>query len=87
MAAIVYILCCITSFICAGLLWRAHRRSPTRLLFWSAWCFVGLALNNVLLIVDIFVVPAVDLSIARDLVSLSSFGVLLFGLIWDSYDT
>ncbi|HEX7809454.1 MAG TPA: DUF5985 family protein [Thermoanaerobaculia bacterium] len=47
------------------LLYRGYRRSHTRLLFWSAVCFVGLAANNVLLIVDLRVVPAIDLSAAK----------------------
>ena len=49
MASVVYALCALTSLACAVLLLRAYRRSWARLLFWSGLCFVGLALNNVLL--------------------------------------
>ena len=65
MAEFVYILCALTSAACAGLLFMAYRRTGARLLFWSGLCFVGLALNNLLLVVDLLVVPATDLSILR----------------------
>lgn len=48
-ATAVYILCAVTSVLCAGLLVRSYLRSRVRLLLWSALCFVGLAVNNVLL--------------------------------------
>ena len=46
MAAIVYILCALTSLTCAVLLLRAYRQNGVRLLFWSGLCFIGLALNG-----------------------------------------
>jgi hypothetical protein len=83
-AAIVYLLCAITSLICMVLLGQAFRRTRSRLLFWSALCFVGLAANNALLFVDLVVLPAtVDLQIPRLLTSLAGMSVLLFGFIWD----
>jgi hypothetical protein len=81
----VYLLCAATSVTCAVLLLRAYRRQRTRLLLWSSLCFVLLALNNILLFVDLIVVPsAIDLSLWRTAVSLAGVGVLLFGLIWES---
>ena len=84
----VYLLCAVTSVICAVLLLRAYRRQRTRLLLWSSLCFVLLALNNTLLfvdLVDLIVVPsAIDLSLWRSAVALAGVGVLLFGLIWES---
>jgi hypothetical protein len=53
------------------------------LLFWSSLCFVGLAVNNVLLFVDLVVVPQVDLLAARNVVALVALVVMLFGLIWE----
>ena len=61
-----------------------YRRNRTRLLFWSAWCFAGLALNNALLLVDLYVVPEIDLFVLRTSVALLAMLVLLYGLIWDS---
>ena len=81
----VYLLCAATSVMCAVLLLRAYRRQRTRLLLWSSLCFVLLALNNILLFVDLIVVPSeIDLSLWRSGVALAGVGVLLFGLIWES---
>jgi Family of unknown function (DUF5985) len=43
----------ITSLLCAWLLARAYRRGRTRLLVWSALCFAFLAVNNLVLAVDV----------------------------------
>lgn len=84
MAEAVYLLCAITSIACAVLLFRGFRRSGTRLLFWSALSFVGLALNNLLLFVDLIVVPNLDLSMLRAATALGGVTILVFGLIWES---
>jgi hypothetical protein len=83
MAEVVYVLCAATSITCAILLYRGYRQTRTRLLFWSSLCFAGLALNNVLLVVDMVLVPATDLSTFRGLVALAAILILLFGLIWE----
>jgi Family of unknown function (DUF5985) len=83
-ANVVYILCAATSSLCAGLLFRGYRNSGARLLFWSALCFAGLALNNVMLIVDVQVLPAIDLSTWRMLPALIGAALLLYGLIWET---
>ncbi len=83
-ANIVYILCAATSSLCAGLLFRGYRRSGARLLFWSALCFIGLALNNVMLIVDVRVVPGIDLSTWRMVPAVAGAALLLYGLIWET---
>jgi hypothetical protein len=51
-------------------------------LFWSGLCFAGLTASNALLVVDLLVVPDVDLFAWRSLTSLVSVGLLLYGLIW-----
>jgi hypothetical protein len=83
MADVAYILCALTSISCAALLLRGYKQSGSRLLFWSGLCFVGLALNNVLLIVDIRVLPDVDLSNIRSVPALAGLLLLIFGLIWE----
>ncbi|NOK36806.1 hypothetical protein D7W79_21100 [Corallococcus exercitus] len=83
MAEAVYILCALTSAACAVLLLRAWRRTRMKLLLYSGLCFSVLTVNNVLLFVDLVLIPAEDLSLARTLASLVGGGVLLFGLIWD----
>lgn len=84
MPEFVYTLCTITSVVCAILLFRGYRSSTSRLLFWSAICFAGLALNNALLLVDLYIVPGMDLFAIRTGMALLAMGVLLYGLIWDS---
>ena len=82
MAIVVYSLCAVTSLVCAGLLLRSYLRNRTQLLFWSSLCFLGLAVNNILLFIDLVLVPAVDLSMYRALSALLAMALLLFGLIW-----
>jgi hypothetical protein len=84
MAEAVYILCAITSLACAWLLWRRYHASRTGLLLWSSLCFFGLALNNCLLLVDLVLVPDVDLALLRHLTALSALSVFVYGLIMDS---
>lgn len=84
MATAVYILCAATSLACAVLLLRAYGQSRARLLFWSGLCFVGLALNNALLFVDLVVLPQTDLYVLRSLPTLVGLGLLIYGLIWDA---
>lgn len=82
MHGLVYILCALTSFVCAVLLWRGYRASGARLLLWSAWCFVGLTLNNVLLVIDM-AVTQIDLSLIRAIPALIGIALLVFGLVWE----
>jgi hypothetical protein len=84
MAESVYVLCGLTSLFCAGLLIRSFRARRTRLLLWSSLCFVGLALNNLLLVVDLLVVPDIDLSALRASVAAIAVALLLIGFIWES---
>ena len=84
MAEAVYVLCALTSATCAILLVRAYRQNRVRLLFWSAFCFIALALNSVLVFIDLIVVPETDLGVVRSLVALTGLGGLLFALIWDT---
>jgi len=79
----VYILCFITSSACAWLLARSYWRTGARLLLWSALCFLLLAGNNLIVVLDMLVLPAWDLRIARITFSLGAVAVLLFGFIWD----
>ena len=84
MAESVYILCMLTSLCCAFLLLRSYRSSRTRLLLWSSLCFMGLALNNMLLFADLVVAPTLDLSLWRNAVALLALVVLTIGLVLDS---
>jgi hypothetical protein len=84
LAPTIYTLCLLSSAICAWLLIRSFSRSRTRLLLWSAACFVLLALNNLLVVIDLLLTgPTVDLSIIRQLCSLAAVAILLYGFIWE----
>jgi len=82
---IVYVLCFLTSASCAWLLGRSYRRSQVRLLMWSSICFGFLALNNLLLVLDLAVwpQPEVDLRLPRLLMAMAAVVSLLWGFIWD----
>lgn len=85
MNVLVYFLCAVTSLACAVLLYRANRRTQSRLLLWSSVCFIGLALNNILLVIDLAVMPhGPDLIVIRNSIILISLAVFLYGLIWDA---
>lgn len=84
MSTIVYVLCALTSLACALLLLRGYRQSGARLLLWSGLFFVGLFLNNVLLIVDVRIVPAVNLAVIRLVPAVIGVCLLLYGMIWES---
>jgi energy-converting hydrogenase Eha subunit G len=84
LATAIYILCALTSIICAALLLRGWSQTRARLLFWSALCFIGLALNNILLILDLTVLPDVDLELWRTLPALVGVSLLVYGLIWET---
>ena len=65
MGTIIYGLCAITALVCSYLLLQAYRRGRYRLLLWSGLCFVGLTINNLLLVIDKLMLPEVDLSVWR----------------------
>jgi len=84
MPEITYVLCAATSILCAVLLLRGYLRSRSRLLMWSTLCFFGLAINNILLFVDLVILPDVDLRIVRSGSALASLLLLVIGLIWEA---
>jgi biotin transporter BioY len=79
----VYLLCLVTSIVCAWLLARAWRRSRSKLLLWTALSFGLLALNNFFLVADMVLLPAMDLWWLRQLSGLAALSVLLYGFIWE----
>lgn len=83
MAALIYALCAGAALFCAILLLRGFARTRTRLLLWSAVCFLGLTVNNVLVIVDLVVLPDVSLFLLRNVTALVAVSCLLVGLIWE----
>ncbi len=83
MAELVYALCAIASVFCAALLVGNYRRTKVRLALYTSICFVGLALNNLLLFVDLIIWPQWDFVWPRTLVALAALLTLVIGLIWE----
>lgn len=83
MGPAVYILSAMTFATCAILLSRGYRRMKQRLLLWSSLCFFGLALSNLLLFLDLVVLPQVDLYVCRLATAAVATLLLLYGLIWE----
>jgi len=84
MEVAVYSLCAVTSLACVAFLARAYVETRVPLLLWTLICFVGLALNNVLLIVDKLVAQDIDLSAWRALPATLGVAALVYGLVWDA---
>ena len=78
-----YALCALTSIVCAILLLRGYISSRARLILWVALCFVCLAINNILLVID-KATPEYDLSVLRSIPVLVGLGLLLYGMVWES---
>jgi hypothetical protein len=84
MEGVVYLLCAATALACGILLVRGYRRSRTRLLLWSGLFFMFLTAENLVLFIDLIVIPEVDLLAVRRGLGLVGVAVLLYGLIWES---
>ena len=57
MGPAVYILGALISLCCGILLLRSYGQVRKRLLLWSGLCFVGLAISNLLIFVDLVIFP------------------------------
>jgi hypothetical protein len=83
MSEAVYVLCALTSALCAFLLMRSYARTRTRLLLWSSASFQVFSVANVLLVLDLVFFPDVNLALIRAVAGFVSMSILLFGLVWD----
>ena len=84
MAAATYVICMLTAFVCAALLFNNYRKTRIKLLLWGAICFSGLTINNGLVFVDLVIVPSVSLYAWRQLIGFGSMLVLIIGLVWEA---
>jgi hypothetical protein len=82
-APAVYIFGFLVTLACGVLLFRAYSAVRKRLLLWSAICFCGLALSNLLVFVDLVLLPTVDLYLLRLITAAIAMLLLLYGLIWE----
>lgn len=85
MGPIVYILGTLTTLLCAVLLLRAYVQGRVKLLLWSGLCFMGLTVSNVLVFIDLVILPStIDLYLARLFAAAVAMLLLLYGLVWES---
>lgn len=80
----IYLACGITSLVVAAMLLRQYLRVRSRLLLWSVICFVGLAINNVLVYVDLVMFTGVDLSLYRSVAGTIAVVIMVYGLVWET---
>jgi hypothetical protein len=84
MAVTVYILCTLTSSLVAALLLREHWRTASRLLFWGAMSFISMTVSNALVILDLVILPDVDLALLRSATFCLATGLFLVGIMKDT---
>jgi hypothetical protein len=83
MAAFVYIMCTVTSAICAVLLLRDYRRTASRVLLWCGLAFVGFTISNALVFTDFVLLPTMTLAPVRAISNWMATTVLVVALVWD----
>lgn len=86
-ADFVYLLCTITSLVCATLLLRSYARNRVPLLFWSAICFVGLFVNNLMVLIDLDQIvfsSITNLSVWRLVPAVLGLAALCYGLVTEA---
>jgi len=83
-ACAVYLLCAGASALCTVLLFRAYLQNRKPLLFWSTACFVGLSINNLLLFLDLALLPQMDLRLPRTVSAIAAVSVLIYGFVWEA---
>jgi hypothetical protein len=79
-----YALCVVSSLACTVMLFRGYLQRRYRLLLWSAVCFTGLTVNNLLLFADLVVFPFIDMRIGRLVAALLSILAILYAFIWEA---
>ena len=80
---VVFLLCFATCVVCLALLAQGYMRTRNRLLLWTAVCFVFLAINSGLVVLDVLFLE-IDLRIHRQIATLAALSILLWGFIWEA---
>lgn len=83
-ATAVYLLCVVTSALCAYLLFRAHQRTSRRFLLCASLCFLFLMLNNALVLIDLHWLHESNLVVFRLTTALMAVSVMIYGFIWET---
>jgi hypothetical protein len=80
---VIYVLCFLTSVACAAMLGRSYAQSRNGMLLWSSISFGFLAVNNLVLVLDMVVWPTGDLRLLRLLLALAAAASLIWGFVWE----
>ena len=80
---LLFALAALTSLLCTILLFRGYRRRRYRLLLWSAVCFAGLTVNNLVLFLDLVFFPDLDLRPLRLSASFVGIFAMLWAFLWE----
>jgi len=83
MATATYIIAILVTGGCWLLLLRGYLRGKQKLLLWSSFCFLGLAISNLLVFADMVLFPDVDLYSWRLGTAAVAMLFMLYGLIWE----
>ncbi|HEY7326100.1 MAG TPA: DUF5985 family protein [Gemmataceae bacterium] len=83
MEGIIYLLCATTALTCCLLMLRGYRHRHVRLLLWGSFCFLALTVENLILFVDLVLIPETDLSAFHLAAAMIGVGILAYGLIWE----
>jgi hypothetical protein len=75
----------LTSFACMALLLRSYFQTKRRILLWATLCFVAQTVANMLLFVDLIVLPDVDLRAIRHAIALAGMVFLVYAFITESH--
>ncbi|MEP6548564.1 MAG: DUF5985 family protein [Gammaproteobacteria bacterium] len=78
-----YALCAVISVACAAFTLQQCVASGSRLLMWATLCFIGLAVNNVLIYLDDILLPSDGFFLWRACAALAGMTAFICGLIWD----
>ena len=79
---VLFLLALLTCVTCTVLLFRGYAQSGARIVLWTALCFVGLSINNLLLFFDLAVfIQEADLRIIRHVSALAGLACLIYGFI------
>jgi len=84
MVPAIYILGSLVVCLCAVMLLRAYAKAKRRLLLWSGLCFLGLTVSNLLVFIDLVIIPDVNLYPLRLWTAAIATMLLVFGLVWES---
>lgn len=84
MLSVIYILGTLVGLLCAIMLLRAYKKVMSRLLLWSGLCFLGLSVSNLLVFIDLVLIPETNLYALRLWTAALATMLLVFGLVWES---